>query len=226
MGQRVSERETKMSKSKISTKSIRYKVRTVSKFGFQTRLHPPKLLVTFSFCFSFGALVPFFFFVRRRRRLAVPVFQARLKGSGSTVMNLETRGSTAQTTTLALETSGSTAQCQRAEQSPGKAADSWTLAMPDTTLCSAVENHTMGESSTRDPMVLEPRRWFAHGVTVCHTLREGTRCAVCSRVVTHSDSFAVKTVTTSRHTQRLLRTAPRALRSDTPEAQRSVARYV
>ena len=81
------------------------------------------------------------------------------------MMNLETRGSTAQTLNLDI------AQCQRAEPKPGKAADSWTLAMrvrqylfvsshasrtrvSDTTLCSAVENHTKGESSTRDPLVL------------------------------------------------------------------------
>ena len=48
-------------------------------------------------------------------------FQSRLKGSGSTVMNLGTRGSSAQTRILALENRGSTAQCQRAEPSPGYA---------------------------------------------------------------------------------------------------------
>ena len=41
-------------------------------------------------------------------------FLPRLKGSGSTVMNLETRGNTAQTVNLALVNSGSTAECQRA----------------------------------------------------------------------------------------------------------------
>ena len=63
------------------------------------------------------------FFVTRRRRPAIPVFQPRFKGSGSTVMILETRGNIAQTVNLALVNSGSTAQCQRAWPSPGIAAD-------------------------------------------------------------------------------------------------------
>ena len=54
--------------------------------------------------------------------------------------------------------------------------------VPDTTLCGAVENHTKGESSTRDPLVLVVRGWCVLGVnTMCHTLGEGTRCTVCSR---------------------------------------------
>ena len=30
--------------------------------------------------------------------------------------------------------------------------------------------HTMGESKARDPMVVEPRRWYALGATVCNFL--------------------------------------------------------
>ena len=52
----------------------------------------------------------------------------------------------------------------------------------DTTLCGAVENHTMGERSTRDPLVPVLRGWSVLGVvTVCRALGEGTRCTFCSR---------------------------------------------
>ena len=61
-------------------------------------------------------------------------------------MNLGTRGSTAQTMNLGTgkrhtrdESLSSHAACTR---------------VSDTTLCSAVENHSKGESSTRDPLVL------------------------------------------------------------------------
>ena len=56
--------------------------------------------------------------------------------------------------------------------------------------------------STLDPLVLVLRKWCAHRVTVCRTLREGRRC-VCSRDVTRSVHLAQKTVSTSRHTHRV-----------------------
>ena len=42
-------------------------------------------------------------------------------------------------------------------------------------------NHTKGQSSTRDPLLLVVRGWSVLGVTVGHALREGARCNVCSR---------------------------------------------
>ena len=48
----------------------------------------------------------------------------------------------------------------------------------DTTLSSAAENHTKGESGTRDPLVLAPWSWSAPGDSTCHALREGKCCSV------------------------------------------------
>ena len=48
--------------------------------------------------------------------------------------------------------------------------------VPDTVLCGAVENSTMGESKARDPLVEEPRGWIALGATGCDSLREGMCC--------------------------------------------------
>ena len=72
--------------------------------------------------------------------------------------------------------------------------------MSDTTLCSAAENHTTkGESNARDPLVLVLRGWSVLGVTLCHALREGMSCSVCSRDVTRSVPLPQKTAP-SRHT--------------------------
>ena len=45
--------------------------------------------------------------------------------------------------------------------------------VPDTVLCSAVGNCTLGESEARDPLVEEPRGWTAHGALAVTPLGKG-----------------------------------------------------
>ena len=115
------------------------------------------------------------------------------RGSGGTAMIPETRGNTVQTRNLDIGKQRRTAQCQRAEPVPvmRKTLDPHNMRVrrhrvlsshavctrvSDTTLSSAAENHTKGESGTRDPLVLAPRSWSAPG-TLCATLLGRGRAA-------------------------------------------------
>ena len=76
--------------------------------------------------------------------------------------------------------------------------------VPDTALCGAVGNSTMGDSKARDPSVEEPRGWIALRAG-CHSLREGMCCEERSSV-TVSAPRPLKRCVTVRRTQTQLST--------------------
>ena len=101
--------------------------------------------------------------------------------------------------------------------------------VPDTVLCGAggsVARTPWVSAKARDPMVEEPRGWIALGAAGCHSLREGMCCEERSSCDSQRAPSAKKVCDSHTHTDTTEHNTHSHSDSNTPRAQRSVARTV